>query len=168
MTIPCSSWSKFVRRSLAPAYRIVIADTGAGIDRVRTSAPDVILLDLHLPDGAWPRRPLPMPLARARSAFPGGAVLVESNHRDAIDRARRVGVALVGAGGNGEKRASVRTYAIHELVALIELLFLRPLEPGSRQDSSVAQLLDKAEEVLSYRASEIPAEAGVQSRDQRA
>src|SRR5258705_1807200 len=35
----------------APEHRIVIADTGAaGIDQVRASAPDVILLDLHLPD----------------------------------------------------------------------------------------------------------------------
>src|SRR5215217_7651091 len=35
----------------APAYRVVVADSGGdGIEHVRSASPDVVLLDLHLPD----------------------------------------------------------------------------------------------------------------------
>jgi two-component system nitrogen regulation response regulator GlnG len=35
----------------APAYRVVVAESGShGVEHVRRAAPDVVLLDLHLPD----------------------------------------------------------------------------------------------------------------------
>src|SRR5216684_1148806 len=44
--------SEQVRQAFpAPRYRVEVADTGArGIERIGASPPDVILLDLHLPD----------------------------------------------------------------------------------------------------------------------